>query len=312
MTKEKSGCNRDGGWWGVTGLRQAWSQWLGVLYPGRCAGCRTILPETGLDGWCAQCRRTLTPLTPPLCVRCSLPVPATLTPLGRGQLPGELGHVCDSCLVKPPPQQFTLSCLEYGAAVEKALVKLKYQGDFWVLKAFAHLWSGMSAFSFQPADGWLRQWTQYVVPVPLHYKRLRERGYDQAALLARCLASYLGKPAGVGFLERQIHTRSQVGLSSEDRRKNVCGAFRVSPKHPWRNPFRAAWNGLSFLSGREMDACGEQNRRSDSMPFPPGSRILLVDDTMTTGATVQEAAAALLEAGAGGVGVFTIARAVMM
>jgi ComF family protein len=111
-----------------------------------------------------------------------------------------------------------------------------------------------------------------VIPVPLGMKRLSERGYNQVALVAMPLAAKLGLEFSPRSLERSSETRSQVGLSAEERKLNVEGAFRAKP------------NGIS------------------------GKNVLLMDDVATTGATLSSCASALLNAGAGKVFGFTIAR----
>jgi ComF family protein len=111
-----------------------------------------------------------------------------------------------------------------------------------------------------------------LVALPLHDKRFRERKYDQAQLLAGGLARATGREAPVGLLSRARETRRQVGLSEVERAHNVAGAFIASPS----------------VAGQDL---------------------LLVDDVLTTGATVRAAAIALREAGATRVEVLTLARA---
>jgi ComF family protein len=113
-----------------------------------------------------------------------------------------------------------------------------------------------------------------VMPVPLHRARLRWRGFNQAALLGNAIARQLERPLDAGSLVRVRETDPQTGKSMRERRSNIHNAFAI------RRPARIA------------------NRR-----------ILLVDDVMTTGATVDECARALLEAGARRVDVLTLARA---
>ncbi len=115
-----------------------------------------------------------------------------------------------------------------------------------------------------------------VVAVPLGQQRLRTRGYNQAALLAFPLALGLGVPWARRALARVRETRSQVGLSASERRENVAGAFRAAPDARLR-----------------------------------GATVLLVDDVMTTGATLDAAARALLAGGAAEVYAVTVARAVL-
>ncbi len=112
-----------------------------------------------------------------------------------------------------------------------------------------------------------------LVPVPLHPRRLRERGYNQAALLARELGRRTGRPHGERVLVRRKDTAPQAGLSAAARRRNVAGAFAVRQK--------------GFIAGRV---------------------VTLVDDVLTTGATAYACARALREAGAREVRLLSIAR----
>jgi ComF family protein len=112
-----------------------------------------------------------------------------------------------------------------------------------------------------------------MVPVPLHRARERERGYNQAALLAKELAPRLGLPVATDVLIRTRATAPQVGLSPEERRANV------------REAFACIGSGLA------------------------GARVLLIDDVYTTGSTMEAAAAALREGGVLSVWAYTLARA---
>ncbi len=111
-----------------------------------------------------------------------------------------------------------------------------------------------------------------VVAVPLHRDRLRERGYNQSELLAAEVARGLGLPLQNGVVERARHTRSQVGLGAVERHANVQGAFNCNGK-----------------------------------PLPE-SKVLLIDDVYTTGATLSDCARALKEAGARSVQALAVAR----
>jgi ComF family protein len=128
-----------------------------------------------------------------------------------------------------------------------------------------------------------------IVPVPLHIARQRERGYNQADLLARALGHMMGLPVLAGALARARPTRAQVGLSAAERRVNMQGAFAsVVLVH------RAA-----PLAG----GCAGHN------PSVHNQRVLLIDDVCTTGATLEACSVALQAAGAASVWGFTLARA---
>lgn len=131
----------------------------------------------------------------------------------------------------------------------------------------------LGALLVQRAHAFLAQAPDLVVPLPLHAARYRERGYDQTALLAVEIARLGRRTLRDDALTRVKPTARQVGQSDEERAANVAGAFEASPT-------------------------------------VKGARLLLVDDVLTTGATANEAAHALLQAGAVEVQVLTLARAV--
>ena len=114
-----------------------------------------------------------------------------------------------------------------------------------------------------------------IVPVPLHPKRLRERGFNQALILAREVSKRFSLPLEFLALERHKFTEPQVHLSKEQRLENVRGAFAV-----------------------------RKNKRIE------GQRVILVDDVYTTGSTIKECAGTLMRSGAADVAVLTLARAV--
>jgi ComF family protein len=124
-------------------------------------------------------------------------------------------------------------------------------------------------------DSWRRDDFDMVIPVPLHGKRLRSRGYNQAGLLARSLAHHVGIPFYNRILVRKRFTVAQTGLTDSRRAANVRDAFE----------------------------CVDPGRIT-------GRRILLIDDVMTTGATVTSAAETLIKSGALRVYVLTLARTV--
>ena len=158
------------------------------------------------------------------------------------------------------------SAAAYEGPLEQALHRFKYEG--W--RALAPALAGLMVDRLPcPIEGGE---SARLLPVPLHRRRLRERGYNQSALLARELRRRWGLPDAAGRLVRVRDTPPQVGLDRPTRRQNVAGAFD--------------WDGA--LLG--------------------GGRILLVDDVATTGATLEACGRALKAAGAGRVEAVTVAR----
>jgi predicted amidophosphoribosyltransferase len=171
-------------------------------------------------------------------------------------------------------------CAPFGGTVRRALHELKYGGETRLAvplgQAIARRWARVAAGG------------DVLVPVPVHAERARRRGYDQAELLARAAAAELGLPCAP-ILERARATIAQFDLDRATRATNVHGAFRLRPRG-------AA--GAARFAPPGPDA---------AQPLA-GRWIVLVDDVVTTGATMSACAAPLIAAGAIGVSAVTVAR----
>jgi ComF family protein len=179
------------------------------------------------------------------------------------------GPRCGACRARRAPYAYARAAAPFGDVVREALHALKFGGKRAMAVPLGDLLAeaGATLLPAGPAD--------LLVPVPLHPRRQRERGFNQAALLAERVGRVWGRPVMASALVRTMATPPQTELSGEARRRNVRGAFAVV------RPRQVA-----------------------------GRRVLLIDDVMTTGATVEACAAPLRGAGAAEVGVLTVARAV--
>ncbi len=173
-------------------------------------------------------------------------------------------------------------CAPFGGVVRVALHELKYSGETRLARplgaAIARRWARSGAGG------------DVLVPVPVHAERAKRRGYDQAELLARVAAAALGLPCAP-ILERARATIAQFDLDRTTRATNVRGAFRLRPRPP--RSLRAPPDGRA-----SQDADGPLT----------GRWVILVDDVVTTGATLTACAAPLVAAGAIGVSAVTVAR----
>lgn len=232
-------------------VRRAWTGLLDLVYPPYCVSCGRM------GAWlCAACLEAYPAFRPPWCARCGRP----------------LGHdgLCRTCRGVSSPLRAVRSVGPHVAPLRDAVHALKYEGVRALAEALAERMAATCALAGFPVTA--------IVPVPLHARRVRQRGYNQAALLARALAGCLGLPLHEEWLARERNTRSQVGLTRAERWANVDGAFRVTDVH-------------------------------GGVGAPAGQRVLLVDDVYTSGATLRAAAAALRAATAEGVWAITLTRA---
>lgn len=223
--------------------------WAGLdwLYPPVCGGCDLVGYR-----WCPACQDRVVSVPTPICDVCGSPI-------------SNKQDNCNSCAVIHPPYVAFRAWSTFDGPVRQALHKIKYRRNITLGDALAHHMN-----PFLRSLGWP---VQAIVPVPLGKKRYRERGYNQVGLVAMPLAAINGWEYLPRALTRTRETRSQVGLSAQERKGNVAGAFRAD------------------------------------RVLVDGKTILLIDDVATTGSTLVECAQALLEGGSGDVYVITITRA---
>jgi len=225
-----------------------WHRAQDLLFPPQCVVCGR------LERWlCPECLKHIPLLDAPLCQRCGrLWTEEGLCPSCQ-EHPLSLEKIRAAVLFAPGPVQEVLHALKYRGAIDLALPLSALLLQAWEKYAYASDW---------------------LIPVPLHPRRERKRGYNQAALLALALGARLQLPVAPRALQRVRHTVSQTHLNREERRKNVAEAFALAP-------------GLDVS----------------------GLRITLIDDVATTGATLDACAGVLLAGGAREVTALTVARA---
>ncbi len=204
-----------------------------------------------------------------VCAQCVARFAPALARCARCALEVPVGaSLCGSCLADPPPFEHTLAAVAYAHPWDGLITQFKFHSALDLAPALTQQLLDAHRRSAQPAPALL-------LPVPLSTARLRERGYNQAWELARRLAGPLNCRADANLLLRVKDTPHQLALAPDKRAGNVHAAFAVEPR-----------------------------RRAELA----GATVTLVDDVMTTGATVSEAARVLLQAGAAQVQVWVVAR----
>lgn len=224
---------------------------LGLL-EGRCPGCQDTLEGAFL---CERCAQALAFRSRGYCTVCGV----------LFDHPEAEPVRCSTCRSKPPPWNRVVFHGEYRDRMQELVWAFKYHGHFGAARILGRL-------SLEAALARGIEQPEVIVPVPLHWRRLIRRGFNQSVELARPLARHFGMRVNTGALARTRYTRSQASLTRSQRRANIAGAFRADPAE---------------VKGRS---------------------VLLVDDVMTTGSTMEECGRVLAAAGAQRVDVLVAAR----
>ena len=203
---------------------------------------------SGAGQMCPACLADLPWHTQPQCPQCATPAP--------------LGQICGACLKRPPAFDRTVAALGYAFPLDRLIPRLKYHGRLAIAPALGECLARTAENTPAP---------DRLIAMPLHAKRIRERGFNHATEIAREVAKRLDLPLDTASCQRIRDTPPQMGLKHDARRRNLRGAF----------------------------ACTGDVR---------GQRIALIDDVMTTGTSLDELAATLKRAGAREVTCWVAAR----
>ena len=226
------------------------------FFPPLCLVCKRPLASYEKTFLCDCCTADITFIDSPLCCTCGI--------LFRSRAGDD--HLCGNCLAAAPRFDRARAAGVYDGALRKAIHLFKYRGGLLFAKPLGQLLAehGRRFLNVEAID--------LIVPVPMHHRRLQQRGYNQSLELARRVGACWGIAVAPEWLVRNRETPQQTTLSRQERSRNVRGAF--------------AWKGPS-LSGK---------------------RVVLVDDVYTSGATANECAGVLKKSDAGTVEVLTLAH----
>lgn len=218
-------------------LSTAWRRGLDLLFPPRCAGCRSFGAFL-----CEGCLAGMPRALPPRCPRCWMP---------------GAGHVCARCAGSPFVFEGVRAPFVYGGAAREAVHALKYDG-------LAALAEAMAPAMAEALEGWAPG-EAALVPVPLIGRRRRSRGYNQSELLARQVARLSGLSLRTRLLERRRAAPPQARSADEPaRRANVAGAFALRDDGKPRGP--AVLVDDVIASGATLDACARVLREAGYGP----------------------------------------------
>jgi len=238
-------------------LRQAGRLALDLLLPPRCAACDNTVSVQGQ--LCSECFGRTNFVTVPLCLRCGVP-------FASADQGGEEG-LCPGCREHPPVFRQARAALRYDDQARRLILPLKHGDRIELAEILAPMMVRAGVGLLAAAE--------VLVPVPLHRRRLFQRKYNQAAVLAFAVGRLAGRPVLPDALVRTRRTEPLDRKSPEERAREVAGSFSVLPSRAGR------------IAGRT---------------------VLLVDDVMTSGSTAGACAAVLMAAGATAVDVLVAAR----
>lgn len=235
-------------------LKLALNNVLNLVFPPRCLSCLATVDTSGVV--CHKCWSKMEFIAKPCCARCSNPFPYNIDE-----------ELCYYCKDDPPSFSNAFAVVKYDDFSDKLIYSLKYYDR-------TDLASTLSAMMISKIAE-LAHSIDIITCVPIHKNKLKKRGYNQAALLAKHVANAIGKPFNPSILIKTKDTISQSGLSKEERKENVKHSFGINAKHS-KKVFR--------------------------------KNVLIIDDVITTGATLNECCKKLKRAGAKKLVVLTFAK----
>jgi ComF family protein len=240
-------------------LKQLLNDVSDIIFPPQCPACAAITNLQPGQVFCRACLEKIRFIQGSLCPICGIPY---------FDSPAE-SHICGTCLRERPYYDQARAVASFETVIMDVIHKFKYGRN---ITLGADLGAFLAGFPFPDFD-----FAQYslLIPVPLHVKKLRERGFNQALLLAAKLGKKYRLSVNFSLLKRHKFTLTQTGLNKTEREENIKGAFRVIDKKK-----------------------------------VAGENIILIDDVYTTGATTNACAHTLLKAGAQKVSVLTLARVI--
>ena len=228
-----------------------------IIFPPQCLGCAEILHPFNGQIFCPDCLEQIHFISGSICNICGTTFPDS---------PSQ-NHLCGDCQETKPYFSCARAIFSYDDAILNAIYQFKYKSNISVGEILADFMGGFSFPDIDFAD------YSFIIPVPLHIKRLRERGFNQSLILARAIGEKHQISVDFSLLKRHKFTLTQTGSNKKERKQNIKGAFEVTDKKK--------------IAGKS---------------------IILIDDVYTTGATVNECAKTLLKAGAQKISVLTLAR----
>lgn len=252
---------------GKAALRDARTALLDTIYPPRCLACMDF--TNSAHGLCAACWRDIHFISGAACAKCGAPLVGGTAggAAGGAAEDGEAGDLCGSCRRHPPAWDRGAAALLYRGAGKRMVLAIKHSDRLDLIGPLAGYMARAGAEVIARAD--------LIAPVPLHWRRLLGRRYNQSAELGRAIARRTGTPALPDLLVRARATKAQRWMNRETRAANQSGAIAANPRR------------AGIVAGKS---------------------VLLIDDVLTTGATLSACTEALRAVDAREVNVLALCR----
>ena len=239
-----------------------WQQLLHFVLPHRCALCDA--PSMGMKGLCGPCFGKIQFISQPSCKGCAFPLADTVA--------GRSIQYCGACLRDSPPFDHAVAASRYNDAIASLILRLKH-GDRLDIAPLLSQWMMNAWLSSAPPS------VDYILPVPLHWKRQLARRYNQSLELAKPLEKQFDAKLWPDLIIRHRATQQMRQMTRRERQKNVANSFSLAPQI-----------------------------REKSRELLHGRHVLLVDDVMTSGATLRAVAGTLRRANATKVSILVACR----
>lgn len=225
-----------------------------------------------LPGTCINCNKA-SERHYDLCLNCENLFPRIKDPCRSCGLPLPTnnydGHLCGNCIISPPPYGHIISAFNYAEPINQLIGAFKYQGRLAYGKVLSQQLLWLVLSVYDK-----KTFPELLIPMPLHIRRLQHRGFNQSLEISRYLSSHLNIPQNINICYRNRNTLKQEGLTARARKRNLRGAFSI---------------------------------RQDCQSLPKS--VAIIDDVVTTTASVQELALLLLDHGVEDIHIWSLARA---
>ncbi len=207
-----------------------------------------------------------------LCIPCHSHLPISKRTCFVCGLPSTNSKIpCGDCLKSSPPYDQSISAFHYHPPISNFITQYKYAGKLELLPLMTDYLIHAIENSIQPKSSTIKAKPELLIPIPLHYKKRNKRGFNQSRLIAKILSKHFSIPISGNYITRTRQTQSQASLDATQRKRNLKNAFEIKQSLP--------------------------------------ERVAIIDDIVTTGATVSELASLALKHGAKHIEVWSLARA---